>query len=259
MSNTFKPLKKGKTIFLFDIDGTLTPARLTIKENMVECLKNLKQKENVTIATIGGSDVKKAQEQLQSHLSLFKYVFTENGLVSFDENGKIFHSQKISTYIGEEGLKSVINFCLRYIADLDIPIKRGTFVEFRTGLINVSPIGRNCSQEERVAFNKYNKEHKILEKMKDEVEKNFGKKLGLKVVVGGEISMDIFPIGWGKEYCLQFVKDYDNIVFLGDKTFPGGNDHDIATSDKITRAYQTQNPEDTIVKLNEIMKELESL
>lgn len=33
----------------------------------------------------------------------------------------------------------------------------GTFVEFRTGLINVSPIGRNCSQEERIAFNDYDK------------------------------------------------------------------------------------------------------
>ena len=33
---------------------------------------------------------------------------------------------------------------LHYIADLDIPIKRGTFIEFRNGMINVSPIGRNA-------------------------------------------------------------------------------------------------------------------
>lgn len=37
-----------------------------------------------------------------------------------------------------------INFVLHYIADLDIPIKRGTFIEFRNGMLNVSPIGRNC-------------------------------------------------------------------------------------------------------------------
>jgi hypothetical protein len=34
---------------------------------------------------------------------------------------------------------------------------RGTFVEFRSGMINVSPIGRNCSQEERDEFEKYDK------------------------------------------------------------------------------------------------------
>lgn len=33
----------------------------------------------------------------------------------------------------------------------------GTFVEFRSGMINVSPIGRNCSQEERDEFERYDK------------------------------------------------------------------------------------------------------
>lgn len=39
----------------------------------------------------------------------------------------------------------------------DIPIKRGTFIEFRKGMLNVSPIGRNCSQEERDEFEQYDK------------------------------------------------------------------------------------------------------
>ncbi len=34
---------------------------------------------------------------------------------------------------------------------------RGTFIEFRNGLINICPIGRNCSQEERVEFFEYDK------------------------------------------------------------------------------------------------------
>lgn len=34
---------------------------------------------------------------------------------------------------------------------------RGTFIEFRNGMFNVSPIGRNCSQEEREEFEKYDK------------------------------------------------------------------------------------------------------
>jgi phosphomannomutase len=32
---------------------------------------------------------------------------------------------------------------------------RGTFIEFRSGMWNISPIGRNCSQEEREAFAVY--------------------------------------------------------------------------------------------------------
>lgn len=43
--------------------------------------------------------------------------------------------------------------------------QRGTFIEFRNGMLNVSPIGRNCSQEERDAFEKYDMEHGIRKEM----------------------------------------------------------------------------------------------
>ena len=48
-----------------------------------------------------------------------------------------------------------LNFGLQYLSGVDCPVKRGTFFEFRTGMINVSPVGRNCSQDERMAFNAY--------------------------------------------------------------------------------------------------------
>jgi phosphomannomutase len=57
------------------------------------------------------------------------------------------------------------NRILHYIADLDIPFKRGTFIEFRNGMINVSPVGRNASHEERGAYEAYDKEHNIRPKV----------------------------------------------------------------------------------------------
>lgn len=72
----------------------------------------------------------------------------ENGLVAY-KDGNLIGKQSIATFLGEDNIKEVVNFALRYIADLDIPIKRGTFVEFRAGMLNISPIGRNCSREER--------------------------------------------------------------------------------------------------------------
>ena len=49
--------------------------------------------------------------------------------------------QTLTSHYSDAQLKRLINFILHYIADLDIPVKRGTFVEFRTGMLNVSPIG----------------------------------------------------------------------------------------------------------------------
>ncbi len=68
------------------------------------------------------------------------------------KDGKLLEVQSLKRHLGEDKLKRLINFILHYVADLDIPIKRGTFIEFRAGMLNVSPIGRNCSQEERDEF-----------------------------------------------------------------------------------------------------------
>lgn len=59
--------------------------------------------------------------------------------------------------MGEEKLQEFINFSLRYMSNLKLPVKRGTFIEFRNGLINVCPVGRSCSQAERDQFGEYDK------------------------------------------------------------------------------------------------------
>ena len=42
----------------------------------------------------------------------------------------------------------------------------------------------------------------------------------IKSLTGGQISFDVFPIGWDKTFCLQFVEKegYKEIHFFGDKT-----------------------------------------
>lgn len=122
--------------------------------------------------------------------------------------GRSGSMKAIKDFLGEDKLKMFLNYCLHYIADLDIPIKRGTFVEYRTGLINVSPIGRNCSQEERDEFEKYDHQHKVREAFIQSLTKRFPD-YGLKYSIGGQISFDVFPIGWDKTYCLKFLTHYD--------------------------------------------------
>ena len=69
--------------------------------------------------------------------------------------GKPLVSNSFIQWLGEEKYQKLVNFCLIYIAKLELPKKRGTFVEFRNGMINVSPIGRNASTEERKEFEAY--------------------------------------------------------------------------------------------------------
>jgi phosphomannomutase len=132
---------------------------------MLTLLNSLRQK--VAIGFVGGSDLAKQQEQIGTTsipvTSLFDFCFAENGLTAY-KMGVPLASHSFIKWLGEDKYKELVKFILRYIADLDIPIMRGTFVEFRNGMINVSPVGRNASVEERNAYEKYDKEHKVREK-----------------------------------------------------------------------------------------------
>ncbi|KAH9787981.1 phosphomannomutase [Citrus sinensis] len=189
--------RKQGLLALFDVDGTLTAPRKAATPQMLEFMRELRKV--VTVGVVGGSDLSKISEQLgKTVIDEYDYVFSENGLVAH-KDGKLIGTQSLKSFLGGEKLKEFINFTLHYIADLDIPIKRGTFIEFRSGMLNISPIGRNCSQEERDEFERYDK---------------------------------VFPQGWDKTYCLRYLDDFNEIHFFGDKTYKGGNDHEIFESER---------------------------
>ena len=120
-------------LLLFDVDGTLTAPRLSAEPSMLEFLDNLRGRDNLKLGFVGGSDLSKISEQLGSGCEKnFDYGFSENGLVAFKDGIKLA-SNSILKHFGEGLLQRIINFSLGYIAKLDIPVKRGTFVEFRTG------------------------------------------------------------------------------------------------------------------------------
>ncbi|XP_047568605.1 phosphomannomutase 2 isoform X3 [Lutra lutra] len=233
----------GPALCLFDVDGTLTAPRQKITKEMDGFLQDLRQK--IKIGVVGGSDFEKVQEQLgKDVVEKYDYVFPENGLVAY-KDGKLLCKQSIQGHLGEALIQDLINYCLSYIARIKLPKKRGTFIEFRNGMLNVSPIGRSCSQEERIEFYEFDKKENIRQKFVADLQKEFAGK-GVTFSIGGQISIDVFPDGWDKRYCLRHVENdgYKTIYFFGDKTMPGGNDHEIFT-DPRTVGHTVTTPEDT--------------
>eukprot|EP00052_Salpingoeca_macrocollata_P027674 m.263972 g.263972 ORF g.263972 m.263972 type:complete len:329 (+) comp22768_c1_seq1:2526-3512(+) len=239
-----------KILCLFDVDGTLTVPRKVIADEMYGFLQRLRSK--VTLGLVGGSDLVKIQEQMAGKaIEGFDFCFAENGLTAY-KGGEELPSQSFIQFLGEERYQQLVAFILTYIADLKIPKKRGTFIEFRNGMINVSPIGRNCSRAERDEFEAFDKDAKVRQTMVKALEDKFAS-FGLKFSIGGQISFDVFPVGWDKTYCLRHVRSlgFDEIHFFGDKTFEGGNDFEIFTSEE-TIGHTVTSPEDTRKQLSEL-------
>ena len=250
----------NNTLFLFDIDGTLTDPGKKIKNNMVNILKKLENLENVDIGIVGGSNLSKQKEQLGDIISEFKYIFSENGLVYYYDN-ELVHSQSIIKELGNYNYKCLVNICMEALINSENPIKRGNFLELRTGILNVSPIGRSCSYEERQEFYKLDKKNKYREDMIKLISKkwniyryyNENNIPELDFGIGGQISIDIYPKGWDKSYCLKFIEGkYNRIIFFGDRTFKGGNDYELFNH-KLTEGYAVNSPDDTIKYINSIL------
>lgn len=232
-------------IALFDIDGTLTTPRGQISKEMIFMLKQLQTR--MTVGIVGGSDLMKQKEQLGDDIvEWIDYSFSQNGLVAY-KHGKLIHSNNITNAVDNKTIKSFINFCLRYISDLDIPVKRGTFIEYRSGMINVSPIGRNCTLEERNDFEEYDKIYNIRSTMLNQLQEKFGNVFDF--TIGGQISIDVYPIGWDKTYCLQHLEEFDKIYFFGDKTAKGGNDYTLYNHEEVD-GYAVEGPAYTIELVN---------
>jgi phosphomannomutase len=238
---------KSKTMLLFDIDGTLTMPRQTISPDMKSFLKEWSKK--IPLSIVSGSNLEKIYEQLGDCLDLFEYVFSENGTV-VHYKGELVQVCSMSEYLGEHVVDDLVAFGLSYMKDLDLPLKTTQFVEVRNGMLNFAPIGRSCSKKQRDEFEEYDKEKLIRAKLITSIYNHFPD-IPIRCSKGGQISIDVFPQGWDKTFCLSHLKEYQKIIFFGDKGYVGGNDYEIFKDDRV-EAHHVLNPQDTMKQVQNL-------
>jgi len=65
--------------------------------------------------------------------------------------------QSLKQRIGEARVNEFVEDAMRLISEFQYPVKTSNFVEVRVGMINVAPIGRDCTYDQRLAFFEYDK------------------------------------------------------------------------------------------------------
>jgi phosphomannomutase len=247
-------------LILFDVDDTLCKSGQQISTDTLNKLILLQN--NYDLGIVGGGKYIKINDQFTKNKTyldkLFKYVFTENGMIghtfnigyNFNENNKseLLYHNSIRQKLGIEKISIINNFLLKLVANTDLPLKTGSFIDLRDGLIYFTPIGQNCTIEDRLVFKEFDKKNNTRIHMVKTLEKEFPE---LYIGLGGEIGICISPTGWNKSYIMNYLDDvkndciYDEIHFIGDKIYPGGNDYPLAIHKGIAKYYQTYGPEHT--------------
>jgi len=250
-----------KKVCLMDMDGTLTQPRKKMQKQTLKELIKLKDKFEFGI--VSGSDFNYISEQCEELLrseDIEIDIFPCNGTkkyVKTNLNWNCEFSVDMKEKIGKERFHKIM-FCLinlqsslyRYAYCKEIPLN-GTFIQYRDSMINWCIPGRGSLEKDREAFKSLDKKHNLRKIMLEKLQSsNFGFEY-LDFALGGSTSIDIYPKGWDKTFCLQHFDKSRQIYFIGDKCSPEGNDFHIFEALK-PNSFEVKNPQQTIKILNEI-------
>ena len=228
------------------MDGTLTPARQPMQKDFsFRFLPWLK----TNLAYIAaGSNYEKLTEQLPPDIvSSFSGIFSSMGNV-YHQKGQEVYKNEIK--LDKEMLKSLERFRKSTTYDGKL---YSNYMELRPGMLNFSILGRNCPFSEREKYHEWDNIHHEREKIAKYMNDNFK---DYDFSLGGKISIDIVPRGFGKEQIAHVIRKNhpnDKIIFIGDRVVEGGNDYTLAQALRAmenTEVIVVENPEDVLKYLN---------
>lgn len=211
-------------IYLFDVDGTLTPPLEEIDEEFADVFLTWAKDPHKKIYLVTGSDVNKIKRQLfPSFIDQCDGIFTCSG--------NVFYSKRKLIY------KHKLELPPTFIEDLELYLeqgsdwrtKTGNHIEVRSGMVNFTTLGRNASPKLREAYQEWDSyRHERLDII-DYITKLYPQ---FEASIGGTISVDIYPRGQNKSQVVNTLHGLHGtaipMVFVGDRNVPGGNDWPLA-------------------------------
>ena len=219
-------------IYLFDVDGTLTPAKSKINAGFEKQFKNWSRTREVYIVS-GGSFVRLIDQLGMGIVEQMGGIFPCMGNIFYqkreqiNENGysewDIIYENK---FVSPRNLKRSLN---SIVAKSDFSIKTGNHHEERVGMMNFSIVGRNANKTERKSYEHWDAENRERRTIVQKLQEKYP---SLDFVIGGAVSIDIFNKGNDKAQVIPryFAEalEHNQIHFVGDRIPFPGNDYSLA-------------------------------
>ncbi len=238
----------SKKLFIFDLDGTLTPSKSPLEKDMARVLARLLESKRV--AVIGGGSFEQFKKQFLPYLkmpsALFKnlFLFPTSGAAFFcyRRGWRKVYENKLKTKEQNQILRA-LSTVFREI-NYQKPKKiYGDILENRKTQITFSALGQKAPLHLKELWNKkQDLRPLIMKRLKKHIPK-------FEIRRGGLTSIDVTRKGIDKAYGVrQIMKTLGakkkDIVFFGDALYPGGNDYAVLKTG--VKAIQVKNPKELI-------------
>ena len=226
-------------IYLFDVDGTLTPAKSKMDSYFkAEFLKWMTDKEVFIVS--GGSFVRILDQLGMEIVDKTGGVFACMGNIFYQRREQINHSGMNewdivyeNTFVAPKNLYRSLN---SYVTKSSYHTKTGNHHEVRVGMLNFSIPGRNATMEQRHEYAAYDAEHGERQRIAQKLRKKYP---DMDFVIGGAVSIDVFNRGNDKSQIIsRYLEDalsHNRVHFVGDRIPSPGNDYALA---EMLRGYE---------------------
>ena len=219
-----------KKLVAFDMDGTLALSKQAIEPGMQVALKGLL--DVAMVAVISGGDWPQFEKQVIAQLPadtrqdrLFIMPTTGSKLYRFTE-GK--WSAVYADNFDPEERKRIDAALRKAVADAGLTGERiwGEQIEDRGSQITFSGLGQQAPLEAKETWDPDQKKRRSLQATLQ------GELPELSINLGGTTSVDITRKGVDKAYAMRRLGEFagvskDEMLFMGDATYPGGNDRPV--------------------------------
>lgn len=206
-----------KIAYLFDVDGTLVDANEPIDSQFMHWMETWVNKHDAYLCT-NNSYINILPRLGRRLVTSCKAAFTSAG-------NSIWVNEKEAVVNNWRPSSDLVTSLEDIIKQSDFKIRSGPNIEYRTGLISFSIVGKNASKEERQRYMMWDKTSKERVKIAQKVQETFP---NLSVFLSGETSVDICEKGFDKSQVLKYFNEMDSVVFFGNEIKGFGNDKPLA-------------------------------
>ena len=242
-----------KKVIVCDLDGTLTKSKANLDQDMSQIISKVLLKHKMAI--ISGAGYAQFQNQFVSHLKCGEeslknlYLFPVNGSAYYRYNDSISDKweQVYLEKMSESEKKEVYDAFGQAITESSVDVYdtygKVDILEDRDGQVTFSARGQDAPLEIKQAWDPDEvKRKKIVEILKKHIPQ-------FEIRIGGSTSIDVTRKNINKAYAIKKIEEYlgvkkEDILFLGDALFPGGNDE--TAKETGVECLQVSGPEETI-------------
>lgn len=245
-----------KQLIMFDLDGTLGRSKCTLDPEMEHLLQQLIQRKKVAIISGGGypqfqTQVLNAFPRDEHFTNLFLLPTSGTRLYSWRGTWNEQYAEHLSPR-EKSKVMMAINAALKQAGHVQPSRVYGTIIEDRGSQITFSALGQQAPVEEKMIWDPTRQKREAIVALLRPRLPEFD------VRIGGSTSIDITKKGVNKAYGIRKLEEFlhlspDDILFVGDTLFPGGNDYPAKATG--VDCIAVKNPEDTKILIKQWLAE----